>query len=953
MKDDPEVLLSFERVRLREWEQIDKARFATGQVLLGDGLTGLALSGGGIRSATFSLGVLQALARAGALRRLDYLSTVSGGGYAGAWLTAWIARTSLTDVNQDLASRQPRPDGAPEAPEVTWLRRYSNYLAPKLGLLSADSITLLATWLRNVLLNLIIFVSFLAALFLLPRLLLVPATFGAIRMPTEVGYAAVWLAFFILPTGIALNFSRYFMQDGGRTIILMNATAGVFYIVILPGTLAALLGSLALFYGQGPTHKEILGVAFVAAILLLVAGAATWVISTIAPRRFRQTFDFKETVVFLVAYTVAIGVGALMVIYFVKALQLGSEYRVERVAHLLTFGPPALLVTLGAMGSVIVGLVGRTYFEQTREWWSRMNAWFIIVGVGWLLLVSLSFYAAPVLSWAYANLSGWAASLAGAGWVASLLTTLLVKKPTTAERVSTKVKSFVLNAALGVTVAGLLLFVAGGVGSTLEGLGGADESAANLTKTAIRPVELQVSALPGKDAVIKLIPTKKEALDFAAHLQESFKQQDRVQKSCIDFGVGGGIRQADPKGLNLLDCHWKEGSIDVTLVAFLGCVAICLLFGSRVDVNKFSLHNMYKNRLIRCYLGASRQGKRRAHPFTGFDEKDDIGLTKLDEVPVPWADARPPVRPFHLVNAAINITQGRHLAWQERKAASFTFSPLHCGFTLGPSVGDAKDAALLSSSDVKVGGYRSSEFWAATREERGRFSLGMAMATSGAAVSPLSGMHSTPAIGFLATLFNLRLGRWSPNPLARGDGWRQSSPRFGLYYLLSELFGYATETSNYIYLSDGGHFDNTGVYELVRRRCSTILVVDAGADLARGFDDLANMVRKCRVDFGVDIDFKFDKLGTSNEPASPSKGYVVGDITYPGRAEKGKLVVIKPTLIKLSALGVDLYSYSRGSSAFPQQTTVDQFFSESQFESYRALGERIAKDCLADRAVRI
>jgi len=138
---------------------------------------GLALSGGGIRSATFSLGVLQALAIKGKLASFDYLSTVSGGGYIGSWLSAWIKRTNLFQVQNELArvgSRKGIPPNTDEPPEVIWLRKYSNYLAPRLGLFSADSLTLVTTWLRNVFLNLIILIAFVATLLLVPRLLLKP-----------------------------------------------------------------------------------------------------------------------------------------------------------------------------------------------------------------------------------------------------------------------------------------------------------------------------------------------------------------------------------------------------------------------------------------------------------------------------------------------------------------------------------------------------------------------------------------------------------------------------------------------------------------------------------------------------------------------------------------------------------------------------------------------------------
>jgi hypothetical protein len=391
--------------------------------------------------------------------------------------------------------------------------------------------------------------------------------------------------------------------------------------------------------------------------------------------------------------------------------------------------------------------------------------------------------------------------------------------------------------------------------------------------------------------------------------------------------------------------------LTLPLIGVALCALVFLLFGWRVDVNKFSLHNMYKNRLIRCYLGASRQEERIGQPFTGFDEGDDLDLSALRESAVGPSGT---LRPLHILNAALNLTHGTNLAWQERKAASFTFTPWWCGFSLGPGTGDTpppnRDLSQRQRRAQTVQAFRDTSHYASENDETRQFSLGMAIATSGAAVSPNMGRASTPALAFVLTLFNIRLGRWSPNPSR--SKWRSSSPAYGLICLIQELFGFSSEARNFVYLSDGGHFDNTGIYELVRRRCMTILAVDAGADFGRAFDDLANVVRKCRVDAGVNINIDLTKFGTSRDQESSSNGYAVGSIDY-GDNVIGRLIVIKPTLIALQKLRVDVFSYARKEDFFPQQSTSDQFFDESQFESYRALGELIATACLEDSACQL
>src|SRR5207253_9990041 len=130
----------------------------------------LCLSGGGVRSAVFNLGILQGLARCGLLDKFDYLSTVSGGGFIGSWLTSWIHRQnkSVVDVSAELAKVPDNPLETEPNP-VYNLRVYANYLTPKKGLLSVDTWTLIAVYLRNLLLNWLVFIPVIMAGLMLPR----------------------------------------------------------------------------------------------------------------------------------------------------------------------------------------------------------------------------------------------------------------------------------------------------------------------------------------------------------------------------------------------------------------------------------------------------------------------------------------------------------------------------------------------------------------------------------------------------------------------------------------------------------------------------------------------------------------------------------------------------------------------------------------------------------------
>jgi hypothetical protein len=336
-----------------------------------------------------------------------------------------------------------------------------------------------------------------------------------------------------------------------------------------------------------------------------------------------------------------------------------------------------------------------------------------------------------------------------------------------------------------------------------------------------------------------------------------------------------------------------------------------------IHVNKFSLHAFYRNRLIRAYLGASNK-KRCPSAFTGFDENDNLKMEKLWPEP---GSKTPPASPapLHVINLALNLVHGKRLAWQDRKASSFTVTSLAAG---NPDLG-----------------YRPAA------EYGGGITLGTAMAISGAALSPNMGYHSSPVLGLLMTLFNVRLGWWLGNP--KYGTWDRSGPLQSVGPLLMELFGLTDDTGHYVYLSDGGHFENLGVYEMLRRRCRTIVVIDAGADPDFNFEDLGNAIRKARIDFGVEISFpsptarKITRLDLVNRPKRIKQApyHTVLDIKYPEKGNIGKLIYIKPALHGNEPQ--DIGSYAAANPTFPHETTADQFFSESQFESYRRLGEYI------------
>jgi hypothetical protein len=191
-------------------------------------------------------------------------------------------------------------------------------------------------------------------------------------------------------------------------------------------------------------------------------------------------------------------------------------------------------------------------------------------------------------------------------------------------------------------------------------------------------------------------------------------------------------------------------------------------------------------------------------------------------------------------------------------------------------------------------------------------------------------------------MFAVRLGCWLGNPGPCGDHtFSLPAPRSSLAALINEALGRTNETSAFVYLSDGGHFENLGVYEMVMRGCTHIVVSDASTDGSYDFESLAVSIRKIRIDFGIPIEFdQFGDIGRFNDQTGHY--CAIGKIRYSSldkRLRDGTLLYVKASLSGSEPR--DVLNYSSATGSFPQQSITDQFFSESQFESYRALGLHI------------
>jgi hypothetical protein len=198
------------------------------------------------------------------------------------------------------------------------------------------------------------------------------------------------------------------------------------------------------------------------------------------------------------------------------------------------------------------------------------------------------------------------------------------------------------------------------------------------------------------------------------------------------------------------------------------------------------------------------------------------------------------------------------------------------------------------------------------------------------------GANASRALTFLLTVFNARLGVWLGNPGTPGDAtWNRPLPSFGASPLINELLGRTTDRNPFVYLSDGGHFENLGLYEMVFRRCQCIIVSDAGCDPDYAFGDLATAVRQIRLDFGIDIEFPDGVPIGGLHRGRWATGIVRYSLVDP-QAEDGLLLYLKPTLVGDEP--VDVANYARSHPAFPHESTTEQWFDAAQFESYRMLG---------------
>lgn len=344
--------------------------------------------------------------------------------------------------------------------------------------------------------------------------------------------------------------------------------------------------------------------------------------------------------------------------------------------------------------------------------------------------------------------------------------------------------------------------------------------------------------------------------------------------------------------------------------------AIFLFCYFLVDVNSTSMHGFYRDRLSQAYLvGADRDGV--------IGPEDDISLRDICQ--------EGSGAPYHLFNAALNLQGSDDERLRGRRCDFFVFSKHFIG--------------------SERTGYCRTEHMEATFPH---VHLGTAMAVSGAAASPNMGSFTSRPLVFLMATLNVRMGYWIPNPRwiaatvaksgrDKAEGvLNRSLWRPGPTLLLREMLSQLDATGNAVNVSDGGHLENTGVYELLRRRCRFIIAGDGEGDPTMCFNGLADLLRYARIDLGVEIELDLDELRLGSNSCS-RQHCAIGRIRYPARGDEppevGYLLYVKASLTDDE--DEVIAQYRATCAEFPHESVADQFFEEGQFEAYRSLGYHI------------
>ena len=397
------------------------------------------------------------------------------------------------------------------------------------------------------------------------------------------------------------------------------------------------------------------------------------------------------------------------------------------------------------------------------------------------------------------------------------------------------------------------------------------------------------------------------------------------------YQIADLVRTGDPEWLVTKLNEWVatlpsplngvlDGLIKGGKNVFYVLVFVAVVTGWFVNVNYLSLHRFYRDRLMETFMP----------DVEGALEDKTVPATRANNAGL--STFRNANGPYHILNTNLILVNSDNKLWKRRHGDNFILSPLYCG---GNAVGWRKTDSFIGN----------------------HLTMATAVAISGAAANPNSyvggkGVTINPLVGFLMALLNIRLGTWVPNPRVWQIFQDHLTPNHfwpGLYEVVKLLGGPGyNEKRVFLQLADGGHFENTGIYELIRRRAKLIICCDGGGDPDFTFSDYHDALNRIVTDFGATIDITAAQLGNIVPRTAwrfptgvklAKQGYVTGTIHYPNGGS-GTLIYLKTTMVDDLSLATLRYRVEH--PTFPDETTADQFFSVEQFEAYRELGYAIA-----------
>ncbi|MGF6746571.1 patatin-like phospholipase family protein [Paraburkholderia sp. MM5482-R1] len=704
----------------------------------GEGLSAICLSGGGIRSASFCLGVLQVLASHRLLGKFHYISTVSGGGYIGTALSRWITAKrqeapcsspfSLEFVEHELKRLrltdyvQARMAGLTfnqEGP-LTWLRMNSNYLARRLSLFSADAWTIVATYFRNLFIVWTMFWPWFMLFLLGPWF---AVWLGQATQDPAKSQIPFWVGF--VGSGLGVLGATYFFQ--GRPKPTQELRYANHIALPRSGDVRAAFGALLL----------VIACFCLSYAMWCVTGKDTpdspWQLwyawaAIAGTQGILALLNVKD----LRSFWVMIG-GAILA----SGTQIGLLYSIfQALVHLYkstldmshlasaehALVTPALMLIALLIGEGLKAAV-RSFTEDAgrREHQGRAHAFVFMLLTAWVVSAALVIGVPALLSY----YGGSAQGIAAAGSALSLAVSTFVgyRKSSPGKPGAQAPVSLTLFGSVGMVLLAVLLSI--GAWKAIELMPAWKD---------MKHFETIKDDNWTPPARYLCLEDKTTSCAVTSAFQPLTKDRSCTPAStqCIDQSFSRFVDQ-------VIMHFYEHNRLAFCLLVMLGSGILLFALGFVIRMNEFSLHGFYRDRLIRTFYGGFRSERQPRNParFTGFDTTDDIrldDLAKAYEISLSKFDnegnANKP--PFLVVNTALNLVKGDALAWQERKADSFTFTALHAG-------------------NYRLG-YRGVASFA------GNVKLGTAMAISGAAFNPNMGYNSSTPMAFLMSVFNVRLG---------------------------------------------------------------------------------------------------------------------------------------------------------------------------------------------------